>query len=95
MFWGKGDSSKLDDEQRRTLENLRRLVETGHVIALDSDQAQLAIEALDWYQQWTSVMKLARSVRNTALLVAGLLALWWGMQDSIRDWFLGFLGGGS
>lgn len=88
MWWGKGDTSKLDEDQKRTLDNLRRLAETGHIVTLDHDDAMIAIEALDWYRQWTSVGKLMRSVRNIGLLVAGLLGMWWATQGAIADWIL-------
>lgn len=85
MWWGKGDTSKLDEEQRRTLDTLRRLAETGHIVTLDHDDALVAIEALSWYRSFTSALKLARSVRNVGLLVAAILGMWWAGQQAIIE----------
>ena len=87
MFFGKGDSSKLNDDEQKVLSNLRRMVETGHIIALAPDQSVLAIEMIDWFMQWKSVLRLGASLRNVALLLTGLLTIWWVGQD----WFIGFI----
>lgn len=85
MFFGKGDSSKLNEEEAKMLSGLRRMVETGHIVALNSDQSILALEMIDWFTQWKSVLRLGASLRNVALLLTGLLALYWAGQDWIVD----------
>lgn len=67
------------------LAGLRRMVETGHIIALNPDQSGLALEMIDWFMQWKSVLRLGASLRNVALLLTGLLTLWWMGQDWIVD----------
>ena len=83
MFWGKGDTSKLDESEAQTLSDLRRMVETGHIVALTPEQAEMAIRALDWYEMWESTFKLLGSVRNTALLLGFLLTIWISTEGTI------------
>ena len=83
MFFGNGDSSRLDEGTAKTLSHLRRMTETGHLVALNPQQSDIAIKALDFYSQWESAARLARSIRNTGLLVTGLLGLWWLGQGHI------------
>jgi len=85
MFWGNGDSSQLDDQQKSTLADLRRMVETGHIIALSTEQANSVIRALEWYEMWESTFKLFGSIRNTALLLGFLLTLWTVTEGTILD----------
>lgn len=93
MFFGKGDSSKLTEEQTQILSNLRRMGETGHLIILTPDQSEVAIKAIDFYSQWESVARLGATIRNTGLLVTGLLATWWVAQEQIAG-ILGKLANG-
>lgn len=86
MFWGNGDTSKLSEDERMTLEHLRRMVETGHIVALTPVQAALAVEALSWYGRWIAVGQFLTAVRNVGLLVGGILALWWATQGQLVDW---------
>jgi hypothetical protein len=85
MFFGKGDSSKLNEDEAKLLSGLRRMVETGHIVALNADQSTLALEMIDWFTQWKSVLRLGASLRNVALLLTGLLTLWWMGQDWIVE----------
>lgn len=77
MFWGRGDTSKLDEETQQTLAHLRRMEETGHIITLNHVQSQVALRALEFYSQWESVLKLFTSFKNVALLVGALLGIYW------------------
>ncbi len=86
MFWGKGDSARLEDGERETLTHLRRLVETGHIVALDTDLAKIALRAIDFYSQWESVLRLLNSIKNVALMIGALLAIWWASQGAILGW---------
>ncbi len=85
MFWGKGDTSKLEDREAQTLSDLRRMVETGHIVALTPEQSQLALRALDWYEMWESTFKLLGSIRNTAILLGFLIGLWWTTEGRVLD----------
>lgn len=89
MFLGKGDSSQLDEEEQKTLANLRRMIETGHIVALSPDQTKLALEMVDWFSQWRSVLRLGASMRNVGLLLAGLLSLWWAGKEQIIEFIRG------
>lgn len=83
MWWGRGDTSQLGEEEKRTLEHLRRLDETGHVTALDARQAEIAARAVEFYGQWESMFKVATSLKNVALLVGALLAIYWATEGWI------------
>lgn len=83
MFIGKGDSSKLEDEERKTLDHLRRMVETGHLVAFDEEETAVLVRALDWYAQWESVFRLGKSLRNTLALVGFFLGVWWAANEKI------------
>lgn len=85
MFWGKGDSSKLDDETQTTLAHLRRMEETGHIVALTHEQTQIALRAVSFYSQWESVLKLFTSFKNVALLVGALLGIYWVTEGWIIE----------
>ena len=83
LFWGKGDTSKLDDDVQGTLAHLRRMEETGHIVALSPEQAQVALRAVAFYGQWETMLKLLMGIKNVALLVGALLAVYWAMGDWI------------
>lgn len=85
MFWGKGDSSKLDEETTQTLAHLRRMEETGHIVALTHEQTQVALRAVIFYGQWESVLRFFTSVKNVALLVGALLGTYWVSEGWIVD----------
>lgn len=86
MFWGHGDTSKLSDQERRTLGHLRRLAETGHLVALDPDSTEVAVYAVEFFGQWVSIIRLLGSLKNVALLVGVLLGVYWATQGAIVDW---------
>lgn len=83
MFWGKGDSSKLTPEEREVLDRLRRLEETGHIVALNSEQTIVALAAIRFYSSITATSGLLAGTRNVALWVGGALAAWWAFKDFI------------
>ena len=85
MFWGKGDSSKLDEETTQTLAHLRRMEETGHIVALTHEQTQVALRAVIFYGQWESILRFLTSVKNVALLVGALLGIYWVSEGWIID----------
>ena len=87
MFFGRGDTSKLDEHEAETLAHLRRMVETGHIVSLSPDQTEVALRAIDFYSSWESVFRLWRSIRNISLLIGGGLAFWWmtGGQNFITE----------
>ena len=77
MLWGRGDSSRLEKHETQTLSDLRRMVETGHIIALTPDQSAAMLRALVWYEMWESTFKLLAGIRNMGVVFGGLLAIWW------------------
>ena len=77
MFFGRGDTSKLEDQEKETLTHLRRMVETGHIVSLSPDQTEIALRAIDFYRSWESVFRLGRSIRNISILIGGGLMFWW------------------
>lgn len=81
MFWGKGDTSKLDEEVKGTLDHLRRMEETGHIVALSPEQAQIALRAVAFYGQWETMLRLLMGIKNVALLIGALLAVYWATGD--------------
>lgn len=85
MLWGKGDSSKLDDEAQRTLGHLRRMVETGHLRELSYGQTETLLRALDWYSDWEGTFRTLRHVRNVLVLMGFFLtAVWASGGNPIR-----------
>lgn len=92
MFSGRGDSSRLNEEEKQTLDHLRRLGETGHIVHLNPDKTEVAIRAVDFYGRWEAVFALGRSIRNTGLLIGGLLALWWASQEGFLTLIRGAMG---
>ena len=86
MFLGRGDTSKLEDDEKKTLNHLRRMVETGHIVSLDAEQAEMALRAIDWYATWESVFRLGKSLRNTLVLIGFFLGVWWATNDTVARW---------
>lgn len=95
MFWGKGDTSKLADDVQDTLGHLRRMEETGHIIALSPEQSLVAIRAVAFYGQWESVLKLAAGVKNVAMLIGALLMIYWATGGWITEWVKSIAGGAT
>lgn len=83
MFWGKGDSSKLSEDQLATLDDIRRLVETGHVIALSPEQSTVAVQAINFYAMIMSAAVLLTGLRNALVIAAALLGFWWFGHDAV------------
>ena len=92
MFLGRGDTSKLEEDEQRTLAHLRRMVETGHLVTLNAEQTEVALRAIDWYGQWESVFRLGKSLRNTLMLVGFFLGIWWVSSEKIAL-FIEMMGG--
>jgi len=90
MMWGKGDTSRLGEEEITTLGQLRRMVETGHIVALNPEQSEMLKRALDWYETWESTFKLLGSIRNTAVLIGFFITIWIATEGSILDFIKGF-----
>lgn len=85
MFWGKGDSSKLDPDQLQTLDDLRRLVETGHVIALTPEQSAVAVQAINFYASVQSASLLLVAARNILIFIGALIGMWWVSHDAVTS----------
>lgn len=83
MFLGRGDTSKLEEDEQRTLAHLRRMVETGHIVTLNAEQTEVVLRAIDWYGQWESVFRLGKSLRNTLMLIGFFLGIWWVSSEKI------------
>ena len=83
MFWGNGDTSKLVAAEQRTLSELRRLVETGHLIALTPQQSATAVEAINFYASVRAASSLLVAARNILLFLGGIVGLWWLGHDTI------------
>ena len=92
MFLGRGDTSKLDEDEQRTLAHIRRMVETGHLVPLSAEQTEVALRAIDWYGQWESVFRLGKSLRNTLILIGFFLGIWWVSSEKIAL-FIEMMGG--
>lgn len=86
MWWGRGDTSKLTADQQKTLSALRRLEETGHLTTLDSGKAAVAVRGVEFYGQWESIIKTMTSVKNVALLVGAILAIYWASEGAVIEW---------
>jgi hypothetical protein len=83
MFWGHGDSSKLSSDERVELDKLRRLVESGHLMALSPDQTKIALAAINFYGTVTATSGLLVGIRNVFYWVAGFAAFWWMSKDAV------------
>lgn len=81
MFWGIGDSSKLSPEERQTLDALRRLGETGHIVGLTPDQTKVAVAAIQFYSSITATSGILAGARNVLLFLGSLCVMWWAVKD--------------
>lgn len=95
MWWGRGDTSRLGEDAKVTLEHLRRLDETGHITTLGERQADIALRAVEFYARWESALKLAASVKNVAPLVGALLAIYWVTEGWIVEKIIEIIAGGA
>lgn len=89
MFWGKGDTSKLEAEELDTLSHLRRMEETGHIVALSPTQAAVALRALEFYTRFESAFRAMAMLRNTAGLVGFFLVAWWATEGWLFERIFG------
>ena len=83
MFWGNGDSSKLVNEEQETLKHIRRLVETGHLVALTPEQTAIALHAINFYASVRSASSLLVAARNVLVFIGAILGMWWLGQDTL------------
>lgn len=94
MWWGDGDTSKLTEHERKTLNELRRLVETGHLVGLSPEQTKVALAAVTFYQNMTAATGLIAGARNVALFVGSLFVMYWAAQETIVSALKKLLAGG-
>lgn len=95
MFWGKGDSARLTEEERVTLDDLRRLVETGHIIALSPEQSAMAVAAINFYAMVKSAAVLLTGLRNALVIAGALLGFWWLGHDAVVNFIQTVAGTGT
>lgn len=93
MFWGVGDSSKLAPEERQTLDALRRLGETGHIVGLTPDQTKVAIAAIQFYASVTATTGIIAGARNVLLFLGSLCVMWWAARDVVVGFIKASVGG--
>jgi len=85
MFWGDGDTSRLGPTEQKTLQHLRRMVETGHIRALSAKESEIALEAINFYATVRGVKNFLKATRNILLLLGSLIGIWWVIQDGLVD----------
>lgn len=83
MFWGNGDSSKLSADERKTLDDLRRLGEVGYIVGLTPEQTVVALAAVNFYSKLTAATGLIAGARNVLLFIGSLFVMYWASQDVI------------
>lgn len=93
MFWGIGDSSKLAPEERQTLDALRRLSETGHIVGLTPDQTKVAIAAIQFYAGVTATTGIIAGARNVLLFLGSLCVMYWAVKDFAVTFIKASVGG--
>lgn len=88
MFLGNGDTSRLEEREQKTLADLRRMVETGHIRALNPKEVDVAIRAITFYGRFESVIYLFNSMRNVLVLAGFGLTFWWatGGENFVTEW---------
>ena len=91
MLWGKGDTSKLEEEEKQTLSHLRRMVETGHIVALSSAQGQTLLRAIDRYADWEGTFRTMKHVRNVMGLISFFVVAWWASGGNPIDFVTGMI----
>lgn len=85
MFWGRGDSSKLEEGQRQLLDDLRRLEETGHIVTTTPEQSRDALSAIRFFGMLTSATGLLAGMRNVSMWVGGALVAWWAVKEAVIE----------
>lgn len=93
MLWGNGDSSKLTEEEQKTLAELRRLVETGHIVGLTPEQTQIALSAVKFYAAISATTGVLSGVKNVSIWVGGMVMMWWAFRDTIIKFIKAAAGG--
>jgi len=86
MFTGKGDTSRLSPSEVETWDDIRRLMETGHVVGLSPEQTELAIEAIRVYSSVKAATGLISSIRNVSFILAASLLAGWSYWDTFVGW---------
>jgi hypothetical protein len=83
MFWGEGDSSRLGAQEQKTLQQLRRMAETGHIRALSPRESEIAIEAINFYATVRSAQTFLVGLRNVLVFTGALVGIWWATGDAV------------
>lgn len=85
MLWGIGDSSKLSPDEKKTLEELRRLSETGHIVGLTPEQSKMAIAAINFYAGVTATSGILAGARNVLMFIGSIFIMWWAAKDFVVE----------
>lgn len=93
MLWGNGDSSKLTADEQKTLAELRRLGETGHIVGLTPEQTQVALAAVKFYASVTATTGLLAGIKNVSVWVGGMAIAWWAFRDAVVEFIKKAAGG--
>lgn len=93
MLWGNGDTGKLTEKERETLHELRRMVETGHIIGLTPEQSQTVIAAIKFYAAVTATSGLLAGSRNVLVFLGSMLLMWWTAKDAVIEFIKKAAGG--
>ena len=93
MLWGNGDTGRLTDRERETLADLRRLVETGHLVGLTPEQAQTVLSAIKFYAAISATSGLLAGSRNVLVFLGSILLMWWTAKDAIIEFIKKAAGG--
>lgn len=93
MLWGIGDSSKLSPEEKKTLEELRRLSETGHIVGLTPEQSKMAVSAINFYAGVTATTGFLAGARNVLMFIGSIVLMWWAAKDVVVEFIKKSVGG--
>lgn len=94
MLWGNGDSSKLSPDERKTLDELRRLAETGHIVGLTPEQSKVAVAAINFYAGVTATTGMLAGARNVLMFIGSICLMWWATKDVIVEFIKKAVAGG-
>lgn len=92
MFWGNGDSSKLTESELKTLNELRRLNETGHIVGLTAEQSEVAMKAVRFYAAVSATSGILAGVKNVGMWIGGFVLMWWAFRDAVVAFIKGAAG---
>lgn len=72
------------------------MIETGHLVALNPKETEVALRALSFYSRWESALTIVTSLRNILVIAAGGLAFWWatGGENFITEFIRNAAGAG-